>query len=202
MVCERSNKLARMLKCAHAYTISALHTYKSRHPRTPCKELTSNVIISNGEIVNDHLRKPYDLFLMLWCSSFSSISSLFTTVSVICQDSAADLGLVTLLLKCFAVISQATRVDDAAAKQFKTKCILALSICIDQSGKKLRIQSHIIEAYLDWVWYVITTVYRNKGKYQKELVRTQRENKQTTWEAPGKMPITKVRSVYRLNPIG
>ncbi|XP_058940728.2 telomere repeats-binding bouquet formation protein 1 isoform X1 [Pocillopora verrucosa] len=54
---------------------------------------------------------------------------------VICQDSAADLGLVTLLLKCFAVISQATRVDDAAAKQFKTKCILALSICIDQSER-------------------------------------------------------------------
>ena len=167
MVCERSNKLAHMLKCAHAYTISALHTYKSRHPRTPCKELTSNVIISNGEIVNDHLRKPYDLFLMLWCSSYSSISSLFTTVSVICQDSAADLGLVTLLLKCFAVISQATRVDDAAAKQFKTKCILALSICIDQSGKKLRIQLHIIEAYLDWVWYVITTVYRNKGNIKR-----------------------------------
>lgn len=125
------------------------------------------MIISNGEIVNDHLRKPYDLFLMLWCSSFPSISSLFTTVSVICQDSAADLGLVTLLLKCFAVISQATRVDDAAAKQFKTKCILALSICIDQSGKKLRIQLHIIEAYLDWVWYVITTVCRNKGNIKR-----------------------------------
>lgn len=54
---------------------------------------------------------------------------------VICQDSAADLGLVTLLLKCLALITPATQVDGAAAKQFKTKCILALSICIDQSER-------------------------------------------------------------------
>lgn len=92
---------------------------------------------------------------MLYVSPFSFFSNPHITVLVICQDSAADLGLVTLLLKCLALITPATQVDGAAAKQFKTKCILALSICIDQSGKRLRIQLHIIKTYLNRVYVCV-----------------------------------------------
>ncbi|KAJ7379045.1 bouquet formation protein 1 [Desmophyllum pertusum] len=49
----------------------------------------------------------------------------------ICLDSAADLGLVSLLIQCID-LSHTPGVDDAVAKQFRTKCILALSICVDQ----------------------------------------------------------------------
>ncbi|KAL9984274.1 hypothetical protein ACROYT_G006549 [Oculina patagonica] len=49
-----------------------------------------------------------------------------------CLDSAADLGLVPLLIKCLDM-SRTPGVDDAVARQFRTKCIVTLSICVDQS---------------------------------------------------------------------
>ena len=61
---------------------------------------------------------------------------------MVCKDSAADLGLVTLLVKCVE-LSQASHVDDAVAQHFRTKCILALSICVDQCGKRLHTGTQI-----------------------------------------------------------
>lgn len=68
----------------------------------------------------------------LQCSLFYCNCS---TLSVICRESAADLGLVSLLIKCLDM-SQRSGVSPAVAKQFRTKCILALSICVDQCGKQ------------------------------------------------------------------
>ncbi|XP_020616593.1 telomere repeats-binding bouquet formation protein 1-like [Orbicella faveolata] len=55
----------------------------------------------------------------------------------VCLDSSADLGLVSLLIKCLD-ISQTPGVDDAVSKTFRTKCILALSICVDQCERNQR----------------------------------------------------------------
>ena len=63
---------------------------------------------------------------------------LFFNISAICLDSSADLGLVSLLLKCLD-ISRTPGVDNAVSNTFRTKCILALSICVDQCGKDLGI---------------------------------------------------------------
>ena len=51
-----------------------------------------------------------------------------------CQESAADLGLVSLLLQCLHITQLSPDVNGALAKQLRTKCVLALSICVDQSG--------------------------------------------------------------------
>lgn len=59
-------------------------------------------------------------------------------ISAICLDSSADLGLVSLLIKCLD-ISHTPGVDGAVAKTFRTKCVLALSICVDRCGEELYI---------------------------------------------------------------
>ena len=51
-----------------------------------------------------------------------------------CQESAADLGLVSLLLQCLHITQLSPDVNAALAKQLRTKCVLALSICVDKSG--------------------------------------------------------------------
>ena len=51
-----------------------------------------------------------------------------------CQEGAADLGLVSLLLQCLHITQLSPEVNVALAKQLRTKCVLALSICVDQSG--------------------------------------------------------------------
>ncbi|KAM7435376.1 bouquet formation protein 1 [Porites harrisoni] len=52
-----------------------------------------------------------------------------------CQESAADLGLVSLLLQCLHITQLSPEVNVALAKQLRTKCVLALSICVDQSER-------------------------------------------------------------------
>ncbi|CAH3014912.1 unnamed protein product, partial [Porites evermanni] len=52
-----------------------------------------------------------------------------------CQESAADLGLVSLLLQCLHITQLSPDVNAALAKQLRTKCVLALSICVDQSER-------------------------------------------------------------------
>lgn len=52
-----------------------------------------------------------------------------------CQEGAADLGLVSLLLQCLHITQLSPEVNVALAKQLRTKCVLALSICVDQSER-------------------------------------------------------------------
>lgn len=54
MVCECLNKFVCMLKCVYVYMILVLYIYKFRYLCMFCKEFILNVIISNGEIVNDY----------------------------------------------------------------------------------------------------------------------------------------------------
>lgn len=56
------------------------------------------------------------------------------TFSEMCQETIADLGLVSLLVRCLEM-SQSPGLGAAGARQFRTKCILALSICVDQCGE-------------------------------------------------------------------
>ena len=55
-------------------------------------------------------------------------------LSGMCQESAADLGLVSLLLQCLHITQLSPDVNVALAKQLRTKGVLALSICVEQSG--------------------------------------------------------------------
>ncbi|XP_068745044.1 telomere repeats-binding bouquet formation protein 1-like [Montipora capricornis] len=47
-----------------------------------------------------------------------------------CQETTADLGLVSLLVKCLDM-SSCPGLSSAATRQFRTKCVLTLSICVD-----------------------------------------------------------------------
>ena len=100
-------------------------------------------------LINDILIFTYMAILMHRYNDYKmSVCSCFVTgkesagcncfclnFSASCLDSAADLGLVPLLIKCLD-ICQTRGLDDAAARQFRTKCILALSICVDQCGEE------------------------------------------------------------------
>ncbi|XP_015752571.1 PREDICTED: telomere repeats-binding bouquet formation protein 1-like isoform X1 [Acropora digitifera] len=52
-----------------------------------------------------------------------------------CQESTAELGLVSLLVKCLEM-SSCPSLSSLATRQFRTKCILALSICVEQCDWK------------------------------------------------------------------
>ena len=82
--------------------------------------------------------------------SFVSIMAfLLFNISAICLDSSADLELVSLLVKCLD-ISRTPGVDHAVSKTFRTKCILALSICVDQCGKDLGFLHSNFKSSITW----------------------------------------------------
>ena len=54
--------------------------------------------------------------------------------SGMCQESTSELGLVSLLVKCLEM-SSCPSLSSLATRQLRTKCILALSICVEQCGK-------------------------------------------------------------------
>ena len=75
---------------------------------------------------------PVSLWCLKWQIAATSVKAFF--FSGMCQESAADLGLVSLLLQCLHITQLSPDVNAALAKQLRTKCVLALSICVDQSG--------------------------------------------------------------------
>ena len=66
--------------------------------------------------------------------SFSRVFIRYICFSGMCQESTAELGLVSLLVKCLEM-SSCPSLSSLATRQFRTKCILALSICVEQCGK-------------------------------------------------------------------
>ena len=75
---------------------------------------------------------PVSFWFLKW--QIAAISAKAFFFSEMCQESAADLGLVSLLLQCLHITQLSPEVNVALAKQLRTKCVLALSICVDQSG--------------------------------------------------------------------
>ena len=75
---------------------------------------------------------PVSFWFLKW--QIAAISAKAFFFPEMCQESAADLGLVSLLLQCLHITQLSPEVNVALAKQLRTKCVLALSICVDQSG--------------------------------------------------------------------
>ena len=76
---------------------------------------------------------PVSFWFLRWQIAAISAKAFFFFPEM-CQESATDLGLVSLLLQCLHITQLSPEVNVALAKQLRTKCVLALSICVDLSG--------------------------------------------------------------------